>query len=379
MGWLEELAERRAADAARFDAERAAMFPDQAAVDAAVAGFEAGEWPVTGPGFELIVSPGSVQLRTRMAWELDAVAFDAVAETEGGAGWEQPPLWAEPRPKGTKRAVTEWSPGSRANMVKVIASLDFKEWLAKPGGALGMVTLTLPGMWEVAAPTGKAFKALLRAWRMRLVRAGVDPTSIWKLEFQLRGAPHLHDLMRCPTWVGGELFEVWLSKAWADVVLNSLKGEQREEWIRSGEYARHRAAGTAVDFDRRDVRDPRRAAVYFLKHSSKSEDDKEYQHRVPAAWRQAGAGPGRFWGVWGLRPAKRAVVLDGSAWHRARRVLRHVRRARAWEVAASRARHAVGSVVEVRCPKVRGLGARGGGTVVVNDGPALARVLAMAL
>ncbi|MDR0595067.1 MAG: hypothetical protein LBG60_17820 [Bifidobacteriaceae bacterium] len=372
MGWLDGWDARRDQEAAREQLRRAAGFAGVEEVERAAGAFDAAEFPESGCAFQLVVSPGSVRLGTKMVWELDRAPEPPLVS---GDGWDQPALWED----SVRREIREWSRKSRANMVKTIAALDFKEWLSRSGGALGMVTLTLPREWLVVAPSGKAFKRLVRALRRRMVRAGVEPVGVWKLEFQRRGAPHLHIMMRCPTWVGRERFEVWLSRAWAEVCRDSLDPPERDQWVASGEFARHLGAGTAVDFDRRDVKDPRRAAIYFLGHSAKTGDGKEYQHRVPPAWRGEGLGPGRFWGVWGLKPRRRVVELRGRDWYRARRMLRHVRRARAWEVAASRARHAGRRVWDVVSPKVRGFGARGGGTVVVNDGPRLARGLAAAL
>lgn len=62
---------------------------------------------------------------------------------------------------------------------------------------------------------------------------------------------------------------------------------------------RHRLAGTAIDVrNGLKTRDPKRLAIYFIKHSSPNlHGDKEYQHIDPEAWRSPGHGPGRFWGV----------------------------------------------------------------------------------
>ena len=68
---------------------------------------------------------------------------------------------------------------------------------------------------------------------------------------------------------------------------------------------------------------PKRLAIYFTKHSSPNTlSDKEYQHIVPQSWRQPGRGPGRFWGVYGLRKATTCVEIAKDAYLAARRIIR---------------------------------------------------------
>ncbi|WP_234823995.1 hypothetical protein [Mycobacteroides abscessus] len=69
--------------------------------------------------------------------------------------------------------------------------------------------------------------------------------------------------------------------------------------------------------------DPKRLAIYFTKHSSpNTHGDKEYQHIVPEAWQEPGHGPGRFWGVFGLRKAIAAVEVCQDTYISARRIVR---------------------------------------------------------
>lgn len=271
------------------------------------------------------------------------------------------------------RRITEWSRASRRRMTRTIAELDYSGW-AEDGGDLAMVTLTLSGAWQMVAPTGPAFKGLIRAFRERWARAtGRRLRGLWKLEFQRRGAPHLHMLVRVPVFVGSDVFKVWLSRTWADVCRESLDEVDRAVYDVLGEYDRHLRAGTAVDFSGVRFSDPRRTAIYFLKHSAKTADSKEYQHVVPDDWQAAEAGPGRFWGYWGLNRAAAEVEVDYPAFVRARRILRHVARARAAAAELARRRYTGESVWTMRRPRPRcGFGAQGGGWVLVNDGLALA-------
>ena len=198
------------------------------------------------------------------------------------------------------REVVEWSPKSRSNMVRRLLTLDYHPLLEQ--GTIAMVTLTLPGDWETVAPNGKAFKRLIRAWQRRYLRAWGQPIwGAWKLEFQRRGAPHLHIMTVPPPGLSereGMPFREWLSWSWASVVDHPDPEQKR----------RHLLAGTAVDY-REGLRctDPQRVAIYFTKHGTMS--NKEYQHIVPELWRGAGDGPGRFWGVWGLSPVEFIVEL----------------------------------------------------------------------
>lgn len=304
------------------------------------------------------------------------------------------------------RTVTEWSRKSRARMTRRLAELDYGP-LLRMGLRLPMTTLTYPGDWEAVAPTGKAVKRHLDQFRKRFERAwGMPFVGIWKLEFQRRGAPHLHLWGPEPEGTAGELrrltaaryrpavgdglpYRDWLSEVWADIV-DHPDPEQRR---------RHRLAGTAVDFREGErMRDPRRLAVYFTKHGSFSA--KEYQHQVPEPWQAEGAGPGRFWGYWGLDPATAGVELHPEAAVWAGRILR--RYARAQGVTQQRTVRRVRGGVPVPVDQVVGLAgaqlvtaptrvryrkvrrrvvrlANGRGFLCVNDGPSLAAELARAV
>jgi len=312
--------------------------------------------------------------------------------------------------------IVEWSRKSRARMVKGFASVDWSGLARCYCGEamtalchslvaldrcelvqampLAMVTLTYPNDWLEVAPDGVTAKRHLAMFRQRWFRAlGWRLDGAWKLEFQRprsfggsqgQRAPHFHLLCPVPASVDGVDFKAWLSATWADVV--GAVGQER---------VNHEAAGTNVDLGRTaKMSDPKRCAIYFLKHGSKSLDDKEYQHIVPTAWREPGAGPGRFWGFWGMKVATVAVELDMGDWITARRVLRRVAAARARATKYSRAYASSvaagrGSAEAIRAGvrsargrKLRTLGAGGqlsGGWVVVNDGVALAGVLARAV
>lgn len=309
------------------------------------------------------------------------------------AGWRSSTPTTGPRGE-----VTAWTRRSRSRMVLALASLDYGPLLAL--GTPAMVTLTLPGDWQAVAPTGKAFKKILKAWFQRLERAyGKEAARLlWKLEFQARGAPHVHTFMVPPTATalckcevcdqvdGTPLrFKDWLSHSWADVVAHPDPEER----------ARHRAAGTGIDYrEGLKARDPKRLAVYFSKHGGAA-GGKEYQHEVPAEWQEPGAGPGRFWGYRGLSPVVASTPVPDEDFTRMKRTLRRLSQRRAfygdvgsrWPTKVERRTRAVrvprglnGETGEVRYRTVtRPLeylaNAMGGGFLLVNDGPALASAL----
>lgn len=247
-------------------------------------------------------------------------------------------------------AVAEWSRPSRLRMVETMCSLDWGPIVApdQAGWRPSMVTLTLPGDWLTFAPTGQAFKQLMRAFLERWRRRWGTWRGVWKLEFQRRGAPHLHLYQATPT---GPEFREWLSRAWYEVVGS---GDER-----------HLRAGTGVDWGE-GIRasDPKRLAVYFLKRATGHNlgIDKEYQHRVPFEWGGVnedgergpeGTGPGRFWGYRGLDRCEAEVELDRQQFFQARRLLRR------WARANGR------PVRSLAAGRVQG------GMVLANDAPGL--------
>jgi hypothetical protein len=296
-----------------------------------------------------------------------------------------------PDPPG--RAITEWSRKSRAAMCRTFAEIDYTP-MVESKRVPAMVTLTYPGDWDTVAPDGVSVKRHMALWRKRFHREyGESARYLWKLEFQRRGAPHIHLWMAPPTETGrsGRSFREWLSHTWAEIV-NHPNPEQK---------ARHRLAGTAIDvLNGLRACDPKRLAIYFTKHSSPNTlSDKEYQHIVPEAWRRPGHGPGRFWGVYGLQRATAVVEIAQDTYVRARRIVRRWSRSqgvygdcasrsptgvvpRTARVAVRRVDSQTGKVCYRRVRRRRLLcnqGGLAGGYVLVNDGPAFASQLAAAL
>lgn len=132
-----------------------------------------------------------------------------------------------------------------------------------------MVTLTYPKQFET---DGQIVKGHLRTF-LQWCRDRFDrPSYLWFLEFQRRGAPHIHILLDCPLPSDKdervELFYI-VARRWYEIV-------------GSGDV-RHRAAGTRCE----GIRKPDGAARYCLKYAYKTE-----QKCVPKAYQNVG----RFWG-----------------------------------------------------------------------------------
>ncbi|WP_457062986.1 rolling circle replication-associated protein [Mycobacteroides abscessus] len=296
-------------------------------------------------------------------------------------------------PGRTERVITNWSRKSRSAMCRTFAELDYTP-LVESGRIPAMVTFTYPGDWETVAPDGASVKRHMMLWRKRFQREYSEPPRyIWKLEFQRRGAPHIHLWMTPPLSPGKSKlpFASWLSDTWADIV-NHPDNEQR---------TRHRLAGTAIDIlSGLRACDPKRLAIYFTKHSSPNNyGDKEYQHIVPQSWRESGKGPGRFWGVYGLKKATAIIEVTQDVYLAARRVVRRWSRSQAvyadpasrfptsviprtGQRIVQRVNQTTGVVTHRRLRRRRLMchqGGLNGGYILVNDGTRFAEQLARAV
>lgn len=145
-----------------------------------------------------------------------------------------------------------------------------------------MVTLTYPREYPT---NGKAVKKHLNAF-LTWARRRFSPLSyIWFLEFQKRGAPHIHLLLDYVLpQTSGLCVTVYreVGKRWFDIV-------------GSGD-AKHAVAGTRTE----RIRKPDGAARYALKYCYKME-----QKWIPLDFRDVG----RFWGCSrGVKPTEPRVI-----------------------------------------------------------------------
>lgn len=133
-----------------------------------------------------------------------------------------------------------------------------------------MITLTYPLDFPSDGQTVKKHLNTFLIWAIRRFKS---PSYVWFLEFQKRGAPHVHILLCSPLPV----IEEQRKKLFADV---------SERWyaIVGSNDPKHLAAGTRCE----RIRKPDGAARYALKYCYKME-----QKCVPQAYRNVG----RFWGT----------------------------------------------------------------------------------
>jgi len=94
----------------------------------------AGATLAEGPRWEVVVSPGCLQVRTR-DWSRRQRSDERAVQRRIK---QLPPV------SRGQRQITEWSRQSRANMVKVLCRLDYAPMLATPTRPPAMLTLTYP-------------------------------------------------------------------------------------------------------------------------------------------------------------------------------------------------------------------------------------------
>lgn len=258
----------------------------------------------------LAVGPGNIKLGTRT---LDTVnpLFGLSRDEFLSNNWPMSTATflddEDDRPRRGK--ITNLSQKARNRMRQRLGTLDYTP-MFRPGRQLPkMLTLTLPGEWERVAPSAVVFKRKLidRALKTNFRRHwGYDFVGVWKLEFQRRGAPHLHILTAPPSSTckirGVEYtFERWLRMIWERACRDPKADGVDLDHLAKGVHIADTYGLTGTD--------SKRIADYFVKHGFFA--DKEYQHNVPDLWmgEDGEASPGRFWGYWGLKGAEGEQVL----------------------------------------------------------------------
>ncbi|MFE3560561.1 hypothetical protein ACFXKW_37795 [Streptomyces sp. NPDC059193] len=252
------------------------------------------------------------------------------------------------------RVITGWSRRSRARLFHATGEIDYTPMIVG-GVAPVMTTLTYADRWLVVAPTGAAAKKHLDTYWKRYERAWACKfCGLWKEEFQRRGAVHFHLWHPRPDGLAGAIrlmeheakvarweaggkvgrkpgyrravgdglpYEDWARETWADIVAHP---DPRDR-------AKHLLHGAQVsEVEEGHVNTPARLAAYFAKHGAFMA--KDYQNKVPAAWREPGKGPGRFWGYKALTRTVRTVDVSPTDADRAARLLRRLAsRERYWD------------------------------------------------
>lgn len=225
-------------------------------------------------------------------------------------------------PARSKRStINSWSSQSRARMSYTLSTLDMSP-LFENHGIPALVTLTMPRNWEQVTPTPKSFKSLVNKLFDRYRYAwGENLAGVWKLEFQKRGAPHVHLLMTPPTHRRpgtGETFSSWLAVNWAQ--LCQVKNMDWDDAEQLRMRVDHELMGTHIDYSKGlQGADTETVAAYFSKHGLFGA--KDYQNEPPPIWREAVklTGGVRFWGYLVLKKATGVIELNPITPHYVKR------------------------------------------------------------
>ena len=201
-------------------------------------------------------------------------------------------IWREPIPKAGKPSQRGGIRGKVVQFTKATARR--LRWFVRNCPELNAVGVTAFAHCTYPAdfPTdGRTVKLHLERLRHRLTRLGIG--GVWVLEFQQRGAPHLHMILTRN--MDKEVF----SRMWFEVV--------------GSNDPKHLAAGTRIE----PMEEPHGAARYVAGYCSKLD-----QKTVPEGFESVG----RFWGHWGGINAKPVAVVESTVGTVAR-IVRTLRRA----------------------------------------------------
>lgn len=183
-----------------------------------------------------------------------------------------------------------WSKESRNRMVKTAEAID---WASV--GQCYFVTLTYPIMPESGNESKKHFKRWQDRWRRKFGA----PVGMWKLEFQIRGVPHYHLILKAPEGFTLRQVQLWVSKSWFEVV-----GSGDKKHLKAGTECKPWTHGSP--------------GGYFVKYGTARV--KEYQNHAPEGW-----WTGRWWGVLGgLKPQWQEVELTQDEFFRLKRIARRL-------------------------------------------------------
>lgn len=185
----------------------------------------------------------------------------------------------------TRTEIKEFSKASRHRLAFVAANTDID--------FTSLITLTYPRAFP---NDGKDVKRNLNTFLVALRRKVKTLEYLWFLEFQKRGAPHIHILVR-----GMRVHRAtqnWLSETWYKICA-------------TGDIL-HLRAGTRLEL----IRKPDGARHYAVKYAHKT-----YQKKVPKRYRNVG----RFWGhSKAVKPVVQSIhrctnddlvgVLDAVGW-----------------------------------------------------------------
>jgi hypothetical protein len=219
------------------------------------------------------------------------------------------------------------------------------EFSALPWELLGprpaMITLTYPGDWRLYVPNSRVLVAHREAFKERWRKEFGAPIGVWVVEFQRRGAPHLHLYVGLPDTVSDEDYTGLQSR--------TMRRKRREhdvgpyearrrtppvsgefgEWLRT---AWSEIAGSGLPAHEKRGVD---VAVAFFSERAEGDTDRvkvaEYFWRESGKWAQKDSpeefGSLKFYGRWGggklgFEPVVSVQVLNEKVGIEMRRMLR---------------------------------------------------------
>lgn len=181
--------------------------------------------------------------------------------------FRQPLTATSHRGGGRRGKINEFSDAARRRLLFTLRNVD---------GLRVMLTLTFPACFPTDGNKVKTLWSKMRLWlTRRKTRDGRPLGGVWFLEFQERGAPHIHVLLN------GRVNKTACSEKWAQIV--------------GSDDPKHLLAGTRVE----RIRKPETMAAYAAKRIGK---------RVPDGYEHVG----QFWSTFGGVKATPHQVITGT-------------------------------------------------------------------
>lgn len=191
--------------------------------------------------------------------------------------------------ENARQEITEFSRKSQKTLQRRVLNMEAEH--VRPQV---MITLTYGADFEDVAATGKDVKNHLKKFQKRMERflktKHIKLTWVWWLEFQKRGAPHIHICWWSPKK---------LSRRWLDVVREQVARHwvasvnSPNPLIRQQMYAVHSHKSQVQRLRHQDFR-------YLTVYMSKKE-----QKLVPDGF----ADVGRFWGIYGYKSKPPQIIM----------------------------------------------------------------------
>lgn len=172
--------------------------------------------------------------------------------------------------EATRTEIKEFSKASRRRLAFVASNTDIE--------FTSMLTLTYPRLFP---SDGKSVKRNLKMFLQALQRKVNALEYLWFLEFQKRGAPHIHLLLQgvCVN----RSMQLWVSETWYRLCATGderhLRAGTRLERIREPDGARHYAVKYAFKMQQKAVPKPYRNVGRFWGHSKAVKPILRSKHR----------------------------------------------------------------------------------------------------